>query len=246
MVAVMGPNGMGKSTLLAAIAGILSPQHGHIEIDGMVRRRTEDEELAIRKKVAYLPADAWLPAMVTGREFLLAVGRLYAVDDDRLFDHIERLIPLFSLEEKADSAIASYSTGQKKKIALASALVTDAPILLLDEPFAGGLDPAGILAMKHVLKHFAQCSGPDGGDRRAGARTGRGGGPPDRRPAQRRDCRLRHGSRAAPHGGRRRFVAGRARPSDGSADHEKHRKLYRLYHHAPHKTYYRILSCEPA
>lgn len=156
LVVVMGPNGMGKSTLLAAMAGILCPQKGHVEIDGMVRRRTEEEEIAIRKRVVYLPADAWLPGLVTGREFLLAVGRLYDVNEDRLFEHIERLFQLFDLKEKADSILSGYSTGQRKKIALSSALISDAPIMLLDEPFAGGLDPGGILALKRVLKHLAE------------------------------------------------------------------------------------------
>jgi ABC-type multidrug transport system ATPase subunit len=61
---------------------------------------------------------------------------------------------LFDLEEQADSPIRSYSAGQKKKIALCGALITDAEILLLDEPFSGGLDPSGLLALKRVLKRL--------------------------------------------------------------------------------------------
>jgi ABC-type multidrug transport system ATPase subunit len=92
---------------------------------------------------------------MTPREFWIAVGKLYAVDDDRLFDHVERLISLFELERVVDSPIASGSTGQQKKVALSAALVTDVPIYLLDEPFAGGLDPAGILALRKVLQRLA-------------------------------------------------------------------------------------------
>jgi ABC-type multidrug transport system ATPase subunit len=158
LVAVMGPNGMGKSTLLAAIAGVLSPQKGRVEIDGIVRRSSEENELAIQRKVVYLPADAWLPKAATGREFLLASGRLWDVEEERLIDHSGRLLKLFDLEEKGGSPIFSYSTGQKKKIALSAALITDAPILLLDEPFAGGLDPSGIMAMRHVMKKLAEQS----------------------------------------------------------------------------------------
>ena len=62
---------------------------------------------------------------------------------------------MFDLVEQGDWAISSYSNGQQKKIAIASALVTEAPVLLLDEPFAGGLDPAGILALKRVLQRLA-------------------------------------------------------------------------------------------
>ena len=150
---VVGPNGMGKSTLLAVMAGVLAPQHGHAAIDGVRRRQSVDEELAIRRAVVYLPDQPWLPAMRTGREFLLSVGRLYDVGDGRLMDHVERLLSLFDLTDQGDSPIRSLSAGQQKKIALCSALATDVPVLLLDEPFSGGLDPAGILALKRILRH---------------------------------------------------------------------------------------------
>ncbi len=156
LLALMGPNGMGKSTLLGVMAGALWPQEGYVEIAGMKRRSSEDNELAIRRKVAYLPADAWLPTGHTGREYLLAVGRLYDVPELRLMEHIDRLFELFDLTAKGESPIGSYSTGQSKKIALASAFVTEAPILLLDEPFSGGLDPAGIIALKSLLARLAQ------------------------------------------------------------------------------------------
>jgi ABC-type multidrug transport system ATPase subunit len=153
IVAVVGPNGMGKSTLLSAMAGVLSPQHGKVKINGLARRASEEDELAIRRQVVYLPDQPWVPRNRTGREFLLAVGRLYDIDVERLMDHVERLLRLFELVRQGDQPIRSYSAGQKKKIALAGALVTEAPILLLDEPFSGGLDPSGILALKGVLEH---------------------------------------------------------------------------------------------
>ena len=156
LAAVMGPNGMGKSTLLAAMGGLLTPQKGFIEIDGHRRRRTEEEELAVRRITYYLPADPWFPRVLSGREYLLAVGKIYSVDEERLLDHIDRLFLLFNLKEMEDAAISSYSTGQAKKLALAGVLVSDAKVLLLDEPFAGGLDPSGLLAARKVLKALAE------------------------------------------------------------------------------------------
>lgn len=155
IVALMGPNGMGKSTLLGVAAGIQWPLEGHVEIDGIRRRSSEEAELAIRQRVAFLPAEPWLPLGETGRQWLLAVGRLYGVDDRRLLPHVERLLDLFDLLDRADSNISAYSTGQRKKVALCAALVTEAPVLMLDEPFAGGLDPSGILAFKRILQHHA-------------------------------------------------------------------------------------------
>jgi ABC-2 type transport system ATP-binding protein len=155
LVAVMGPNGVGKSTLLGIIAGLQAPAKGHVEINGVRRRSTEEAELQIRKRMVFLPDHPWLPEFMTGREWLLAVGQLYDVDADRLMDHIRRLLELFQLADKGDSPIRTYSNGQKKKIAICGALVPETPILVLDEPFTGGLDPSAILALRRVLKHLA-------------------------------------------------------------------------------------------
>lgn len=155
IVALLGPNGMGKTTLLGVMAGVLSPIRGEVVIDKLRRRGSVEEELEIRKRTVYLPDQPWLPGNRTGREFLLAVGRLYDVDDERLFAHVDQLLDLFELLEQGDSPIRTYSAGQRKKIALCSALVTEAPVMLLDEPFSGGLDPAGLLALKRIFQRHA-------------------------------------------------------------------------------------------
>lgn len=156
LVAVMGPNGVGKSTLLGTIAGIISPAKGYVEIDGLRRRSSEEAELSIRRCIAFLPDHPWLPEALTTREWLFAVGQLYDVDSEVLLDHIDRLLGVFDLTEKDDAPIRSCSNGQKKKIAVCGALVTDARVLVLDEPFTGGLDPSAILALRQVLRHLAE------------------------------------------------------------------------------------------
>jgi len=159
LVAVLGPNGMGKSTLLSVIAGVLSPQKGHVEIDSYRRRGSIDDELEIRKRVCYVPDHPWLPANRTGREFMLGIGALYDVDCDRLMQNTDRLLELFDLNEQGDWPIKNYSNGQKHKIALCTALVCETPVLILDEAFSGGLDPAGILALKKILVHRTREQG---------------------------------------------------------------------------------------
>jgi ABC-type multidrug transport system ATPase subunit len=159
LAVIVGPNGMGKSTLLGVLAGVLPPQHGYAAFDGVRRRQSVEDELTLRRRVVYLPDHPWLPSLRTAREFLLAVGRLYDVADDRLMPHVDRLLSLFDLDRQGDSPIRSYSSGQQKKVALCSALVTEAPVLLLDEPFSGGLDPAGILALKRLLQRRVRDQG---------------------------------------------------------------------------------------
>lgn len=156
LVVLMGANGCGKSTLLGVMAGFLCPLEGQMKIDGIQRRSSIDAEISIRKKIAYLPDHPWLPSLKTGREFLMAVGQVYDLPALHVMEHMERLLALFHLTEKGDSLIKSYSNGQKKKIAIAATLITDAPVLLLDEPFTGGLDPSAILALKTLLKKLGE------------------------------------------------------------------------------------------
>lgn len=159
LVGILGPNGMGKTTLLSSMAGVLQPQAGFVEIDGRRRRASIEDEQAIRRQVVFLPDHPWLPRQRTTREFLLSVGRLYDIDENRLIEHVGRLLKLFELSELGDSPIRTYSAGQQKKVAICSALITEAPILLLDEPFSGGLDPSGIMALKRVMRRLVEDQG---------------------------------------------------------------------------------------
>ncbi len=155
-ICVIGPNGMGKSTLLGVLAGLLCPVEGRVQIDGRTRGASPEDEQAIRRQVYYLPDQPWLPSLRTGRELLVAVGQVYDIPSRRLFDHVDRLLTLFDLQQQADKTTSGYSNGQKHKIGISAALISEAPVLLLDEPFGGGLDPAGILALKEVLKRLAK------------------------------------------------------------------------------------------
>ena len=156
LVAVMGPNGAGKSTLLGLVTGALWPLEGTLEIDGFLRRSSERAELEIRRKLVYLPDHPWIPSEATGHEFLAIIGELYSIPPRRIIEHIPQLLELFQLDDQALIAISKYSNGQKKKIAIAAALMTDAKILVLDEPFTGGLDPEGMHVLKAVLGQLAR------------------------------------------------------------------------------------------
>ena len=157
VVAVMGPNGAGKSTLLAAVAGVLSAWRGSVDIHGHRRRGTPESELAARQACVYLPASPFVPTALAAREWVVACGRVWGVDDRRLLDHAGCLLELFDLDPALRPADAS--TGQRQKLALAGALATDAAVLILDEPFGGGLDHSGIVALRAVLLDAARRRG---------------------------------------------------------------------------------------
>ena len=153
-LAIVGPNGSGKTTLMELLAGLASPAEGQVTVNGIERRSTVDNELAIRRQTFFLPASSWFPRNITGRQMLMATGECWQISVRRCFEHIERLLTVFQLGDIADSDVTGYSTGQRKKLSLCSALISQCPILLLDEPFSGGLDPAGITAMKQILQHL--------------------------------------------------------------------------------------------
>lgn len=158
-VALLGPNGIGKTTLLTILGGVQSPTFGEVKVNGRTRRGSVVDELAIRRECVFLPDDCWLPSDRTGADWLLAVGRVYGVPDERLYARARSLIEVFNLDEVSDHSLGYCSTGQKKKWTLCSALLTEARILLLDEPFSGGLDPAGILALQKILRHASRSEG---------------------------------------------------------------------------------------
>ena len=154
-----GVNGVGKTTLLTTIAGMKSAAKGSVSVFGHLRRDDPDEERNARRCTVYLPDDAWLPPNMTLQEYLAAAGSLFEVDAADLPDRIDALLSLFALAQSRNQSVSSLSAGQRKKAGLASALLADRQLLLLDEPFSGGLDPAGMMAVRRVLKYRAEHSG---------------------------------------------------------------------------------------
>src|SRR5207245_4406849 len=122
LVAVMGPNGVGKSTLLAIIAGLMTPAKGYVEINGLRRRSNELTELQIRRQMVFLPDQPWLPEFKTGREWLMAIGQLYDVDDERLRDHIPRVLGLFQLTGQGQAPSRPYANRRMRTVASSASL----------------------------------------------------------------------------------------------------------------------------
>ncbi len=145
---LLGRNGAGKTTLLKCLVGLYVPIEGTITVGGLDRRA---DHLAIRRFTAWLADRPNLYWTFTGRGWLEMVAGVYDVEPATSRAQIDELLEIFELAEIAGKRIAYYSSGQYKKLAIASVLVTSARLYLLDEPFTGEIDPPGIAAVKEIL-----------------------------------------------------------------------------------------------
>ena len=128
----VGPNGAGKSTTIRCILDLLRPTTGVVEVFGLDPRR---HGVAMRRRVAYIPGELRLPERLTARRFLESIGRLRGgFDRDRLGHLAER----FQLD--LGRSIRQLSSGNRRKVSILAAFLTDVDLLILDEP-TGGLDP---------------------------------------------------------------------------------------------------------
>ena len=136
----LGPNGAGKSTTIRLLLGHLRPTAGRAWIFG----HASGDAAAAHRYLAYVPADVALWPALTGAETLELLADIGPGIDRRYRDE---LVQRFELE--VDRRCATYSTGNRQKVALVAAFATDAPLLILDEPTAG-LDPL-------MEQEFRQC-----------------------------------------------------------------------------------------
>nr|WP_249420542.1 ABC transporter ATP-binding protein [Rhabdothermincola salaria] len=139
VLALLGPNGAGKTTTVRLLDGVLQPHGGWSRVLGLDPSVDGD---AVRRRTGVLTENAGLDDRLTSRENLLYVARLrgFAVGDARR--RVDDLLERFGMIERADDLTQGFSTGQRKRVALARALLHDPEVLFLDEP-TSGLDPAG-------------------------------------------------------------------------------------------------------
>jgi len=134
VIAVLGPNGSGKTTTLKAAAGLLKPTFGAVSIGGRPA-----SEPAARQGISFLPQKVSFPDSLTGREVVEFYRRLRDLDAGRTEDALR----FASLNGASNRALSTYSGGMIQRLGLAVAVLPDAAVLLLDEPTAA-LDPAGL------------------------------------------------------------------------------------------------------
>jgi ABC-2 type transport system ATP-binding protein len=152
---LVGPNGAGKTTLLRMITGLCRPDSGTISVAGVPVWPDPD---GIRQLMGVLPDDLRLFERLTGREFLAYVGLLRGINGDELTRRSDQLLDVMGFGFSSDELVADYSTGMRKKVALAAALIHAPKILFLDEPFES-VDPVSVRALQDVLRAYQQAGG---------------------------------------------------------------------------------------
>lgn len=148
---LVGPNGAGKTSTLKMTAGLLQLTGGSIRIGGFDIRK---EALRAKRLLSFVPDVPYVYDKLTPRELLRFVGKLYGVSPDAIRSKSAELLGFFSLDHVENVLIEEFSHGMKQKAILASALLHDPEILILDEPMVG-LDPMSIKSFKDFLKRKA-------------------------------------------------------------------------------------------
>jgi ABC-2 type transport system ATP-binding protein len=141
---LLGPNGAGKSTLINMMAGFLAPSAGTVTLDG--RPLYRDPE--IYREVGLVPEREEMYDAVSGWRFVLANAKLHKLPDPE--DAARRAIATVEMAQAQARDIRTYSKGMKQRIKMATAIVHDPQVLLLDEPF-NGMDPRQRLHLMELL-----------------------------------------------------------------------------------------------
>jgi len=154
---LLGPNGAGKTTLLRILATVLASDSGDVRLLG--RAPATPELLAeIRRRMGYLPQEMGFPLGFSGFAFVdyMAVLKEWTATDAR-HDEVRRVLGLVDLQDVGAKRLRTLSGGQRRRIALAQALLGAPDLLLLDEPTTG-VDPEQRVALRQVLSAAGERS----------------------------------------------------------------------------------------
>lgn len=152
IVGLIGLNGAGKSTLLKTILGLLTPQAGNITIEN---QSILDNHTEYAKKIAYIPETPILYDELTLQEHLEMTGLGYDIPREEVMKRAQPLLELFRLDDVLNWFPVHFSKGMKQKVMIVCALITNAKVLIIDEPFLG-LDPLAIRDFTNLLKERAE------------------------------------------------------------------------------------------
>lgn len=144
---IVGPNGAGKTTALAIAVGLRRPHSGTVHIHGV---DLWQEQSRAKGMIGFLPADLALPDQLTGREALRYLGMLRGLDARTVEKRASELLTLLGLAPEGTKPIVDYSTGMRKKLGLALAILHGPPLVVLDEPLEA-VDPVSTMIIRAII-----------------------------------------------------------------------------------------------
>jgi ABC-2 type transport system ATP-binding protein len=150
IVGYLGPNGSGKSTTVNLVVGLLEPTMGAISLSGIA---ASDDPIAYKRGIGYVPEEPSLYAHLTASDYLMLVGRLRRMPSRTLQTRIPELLRLLQLHDSRYKSMTAFSKGMRQRVLVASALLHNPQLLVLDEPFSGLDVNAGLLlrTLLHML-----------------------------------------------------------------------------------------------
>jgi ABC-2 type transport system ATP-binding protein len=154
---LIGPNGAGKTTSLAMAVGLLRPDSGRAYVQGV---DVWDDPVRAKRLLGVLPDGLALPERLTGGELLTYWGLLRGLPADVVRSRTAELLAVMELDEAEEGGalVVEYSTGMRKKIGLATALLHRPTVLVLDEPFEA-VDPVSARVLRAILRRFVAAGG---------------------------------------------------------------------------------------
>ena len=151
MFGFLGPNGSGKSTTIGCLTGLLDPTAGAIEILG---QPFDANATALKRRMGVMPETLGLFEPLYAHEFLAFVARMFGLDEATARKRVSEILAALELTDTSKT-LSEYSTGMRKRVAFAAAVIHSPEVLFLDEPFES-IDPAGVALMKQWLRRLTE------------------------------------------------------------------------------------------
>lgn len=148
IIGYIGPNGAGKSTTVKILAGIIQDYQGDVHVGG---ENLAENIIHVKKKIGYIPEITELYDLLTAREYLQFVGKLYHLPDDVIEERSTRMLDSFGILENIDQRIDGFSKGMRQKVLITSGLMHNPQIVIMDEPLSG-LDANAVIMVKELLQ----------------------------------------------------------------------------------------------
>ena len=150
---LLGPNGAGKTTTMRMILGLLTPDDGYAEVDGV---KTAEHPIKAKSRLGFVSASDGVYPWLSVREMLLYFADLYDVDPNLAEKRTEDLAEVMGIRALLDRRAGALSTGQRQRVTLVRGLIHDPPVMLLDEP-TRGLDVVGVQTIFEYIDLLRQA-----------------------------------------------------------------------------------------